>query len=251
MSRLRDPDTGCAWDIKQTFETIAPYTIEEAYEVADAIARNNMPDLQDELGDLLLQVVFHSQIASDQNSFVFDDVANSIVAKLIRRHPHVFGDDSITDADEVKAVWENEKARERAAKGIDEDQSALAGIAHALPALIRADKIQSRAARVGFDWPDVQPVWGKLAEEIDEVREAVDNEDAAAIKDEVGDLLFTVVNLARHLNIDSEAALTSSSAKFEKRFRRVEDLAKAQDTIMNDMDLVALDALWDRAKQEV
>lgn len=251
MSRLRDPETGCAWDVAQTFDTIAPYTIEEAYEVADAIARNNMPDLQDELGDLLLQVVFHSQMAKEQNTFAFDDVANSIVAKLIRRHPHVFGDGSIADADEVKAVWENEKARERAAKGANDDQSALAGIAQALPALMRAEKIQSRAARVGFDWPDVQPVWGKLAEEIEEVREAVASKATTAIEDEVGDLLFTVVNLARHLKIDPETALTRSSTKFEKRFRRVEVLATGQEAELSEMDLTSLDALWDRAKKEI
>lgn len=249
MSRLRDPETGCAWDIKQTFATIAPYTIEEAYEVADAIARNNMPDLQDELGDLLLQVVFHSQIASEQDTFAFDDVAKSIVAKLIRRHPHVFGETSVTDADEVKEVWEHEKARERAAKAAD-DQSALAGIAKALPALIRAEKIQSRAARVGFDWPDVQPVWGKLNEEIAEVHEAVLSQNALAIEDEMGDLLFTVVNLARHLGVDPEAALTRSSAKFEKRFRRVEELAVDQQASLSDMTLGALDALWDKAKKD-
>lgn len=250
MARLRDPQTGCAWDVKQTFTTIAPYTIEEAYEVADAIARNNMPDLQDELGDLLLQVVFHSQIASEQNTFAFDDVANGIVAKLIRRHPHVFDGDNVSDAADVKVLWEDIKARERAEKGVEKDQSALAGIAQALPSLMRAEKIQSRAARVGFDWSDVQPVWDKLAEEIDEVREAVANEDASAIEDEIGDLLFTAVNLARHLSVDPEAALARSNAKFEKRFRRVEQLAKAQQSDMQNLDLAALDALWDKAKKE-
>lgn len=250
MSRLRDPDTGCAWDIKQTFATIAPYTIEEAYEVADAIARNDMPDLQDELGDLLLQVVFHSQMASEQSAFTFDDVVDSIVAKLIRRHPHVFGNGSITNADDVKAVWEAEKARERAAKSSNEDRSALADIALALPALMRADKIQSRAARVGFDWPDIEPVWGKLAEEIDEVREAVASEDVTAVEDEMGDLLFTVVNLARHLRIDPETALARSNAKFEKRFRRVEALVQTQESEMTEMPLTELDALWDQAKKD-
>lgn len=250
MSRLRDRKTGCAWDIEQTFATIAPYTVEEAYEVADAIERDDMVDLQDELGDLLLQVVFHSQIASEQGTFGFNDVTNSIIAKLIRRHPHVFGDASVTDADELKAAWDNEKARERAAKTTDEDQSALAGVAKALPALMRAEKIQSRAARVGFDWPDVQPVWGKLAEEIDEVHDAVLNKDTRAIEDEVGDLLFTVVNLARHLRVDPETALTRSSAKFEKRFRRVEELSQRQQSNMRDMDLSTLDALWDEAKKE-
>ena len=249
MAQLRHPETGCAWDVKQTFASIAPYTIEEAYEVADAIARDNLSDLQDELGDLLLQVVFHSQMATEQNAFNFDDVANSIVTKLIRRHPHVFGDASIADADEVKSVWENEKAKERAAKGVDEDQSALAGIALALPALMRAEKMQSRAARLGFDWPDVEPVWEKLFEEINEVRDAVALKNDAAIQDEIGDLLFTVVNLSRHLKVDPEQALMQSNAKFEKRFRRVEVLAQAQDSKMSEMDLAALDALWDEAKQ--
>ncbi len=248
MSRLRNPETGCAWDIKQTFTSIAPYTIEEAYEVADAIARNSMPDLQDELGDLLLQVVFHAQMAKEQNAFVFEDVANNIVAKLIRRHPHVFGDGSISDAEEVKAIWEAEKARERSEKSASGDQSALAGIAIALPALMRAEKIQSRAARVGFDWPDVSPVWDKLSEEIKEVHEAVDNKDALAIEDELGDLLFTVVNLARHLKVDPESALTNANAKFEKRFRRVEELADSEQQSMSDMGLPALDALWEKAK---
>ncbi len=248
MSRLRNPETGCAWDIKQTFTSIAPYTIEEAYEVADAIARNSMPDLQDELGDLLLQVVFHAQMAKEQNAFVFEDVANNIVAKLIRRHPHVFGNGSISDAEEVKAIWEAEKARERSEKSASGDQSALAGIAIALPALMRAEKIQSRAARVGFDWPDVSPVWDKLSEEIKEVHEAVDNKDALAIEDELGDLLFTVVNLARHLKVDPESALTNANAKFEKRFRRVEELADSEQQSMSDMGLPALDALWEKAK---
>lgn len=250
MSRLRDPETGCAWDIKQTFDTIAPYTIEEAYEVADAVARNDMPDLQDELGDLLLQVVFHAQMASEQNTFTFDDVARSIVDKLIRRHPHIFGDRTITDANEVKAMWEEVKASERAAKNPNDDQSALAGIAIAMPALIRAEKIQSRAARVGFDWPDVEPVWAKLNEEIGEVREAVRTDKKEAVEDEIGDLLFTVVNLARHLRVDPEAALARSNAKFVKRFRHVELLAQVEQSDVSDMSLAALDALWDKAKKD-
>jgi len=251
MSRLRDSETGCAWDIKQTFQSIAPYTIEEAYEVADAIARNNMPDLQDELGDLLLQVVFHSQMASEAGTFSFDDVTAGIVAKLVRRHPHVFGDTTVVSAEEVKAVWENEKARERAAKNVNEDQSALAGIAKALPALMRAEKVQSRAARVGFDWPDVQPVWSKLTEEIEEVKEALASENAEAIEDEIGDLLFTVVNLARHLQVDPETALRRSSSKFEKRFRRVETLALQEKKAMSAMELDGLDALWEQAKKDL
>lgn len=253
MAQLRDPETGCAWDIKQTFQTIAPHTIEEAYEVADAIERNNLTDLKEELGDLLFQVIYHSQMASEQGAFVFDDVASAVAAKLVSRHPHVFGDTKAMNADEVKAIWEAQKAKERAANPQNEDASALASITRALPALMRAEKMQSRAAQVGFDWPDVKPVWSKLDEEIAEVREAVANEDQSAVEDEVGDLLFTVVNLARHLKVDPEAALAKSSRKFEQRFRQVEVLAQA---LSNDdtpvdlkaMDLNALDALWEKAK---
>ena len=247
MRQLRDRETGCAWDIEQTFETIAPYTIEEAYEVADAIQRNDLSDLQDELGDLLFQVVFHAQMASEQDSFAFDDVVNSIVDKMVRRHPHVFGDAKFANEAELKASWEATKAAERAGKS--EDTSALAGIAAALPALKRADKIQKRAARVGFDWPDVAPVWDKLQEETQEVQEALANNDATAVQDEIGDLLFTVVNLARHVNVDAEAALVRANAKFEKRFRQVEQLASEQQDVLSALSLVELDALWDRAKQ--
>jgi len=248
MAQLRDPQNGCPWDIKQTFDTIAPYTIEEAYEVADAIARKDLPDLKDELGDLLLQVVFHSQMAQEQDAFDFNDVANSIVAKLIRRHPHIFGDKTASSADEVKGTWEKIKAEERAAKNQDDDASALAGVALALPALTRSDKIQDRAARVGFDWPNVEPVWDKLSEEIAEVRDAVGNEDKDAIEDELGDLLFTVVNLARHLRVDPEAALTRATSKFDKRFRQVEVLAQAENKQLDELELDALDALWEQAK---
>ena len=247
MRQLRDRETGCAWDIEQTFETIAPYTIEEAYEVADAIQRNDLSDLQDELGDLLFQVVFHAQMASEQDSFAFDDVVKSIVDKMVRRHPHVFGDAKFANEAELKASWEATKAAERAGKS--EDTSALAGIAAALPALKRADKIQKRAARVGFDWPDVAPVWDKLQEETQEVQEALANNDATAVQDEIGDLLFTVVNLARHVNVDAEAALVRANAKFEKRFRQVEQLASEQQDVLSALSLVELDALWDRAKQ--
>ena len=249
MRQLRDRETGCAWDIEQTFETIAPYTIEEAYEVADAIQRNDLSDLQDELGDLLFQVVFHAQMASEQDSFAFDDVVKSIVDKMVRRHPHVFGDAKFANEAELKASWEATKAAERAGKS--EDTSALAGIAAALPALKRADKIQKRAARVGFDWPDVAPVWDKLQEETQEVQEALANNDAAAVQDEIGDLLFTVVNLARHVNVDAEAALVRANAKFEKRFRQVEQLASAQQDVLSELSLAELDALWDKAKAEV
>ena len=246
MRQLRDPETGCAWDIEQTFNTIAPYTIEEAYEVADAIERNDLSDLQDELGDLLLQVVFHAQMASEQGSFAFDDVVNSIVDKMVRRHPHVFGDAKFANEAELKASWEASKAAERAGKS--EDTSALADIAVALPALKRADKIQKRAARVGFDWPDVAPVWDKLQEETHEVQEALANDDAAAVQDEIGDLLFTMVNLARHVNVDAETALVAANNKFEKRFRQVEQLASKQQDVLSELSLSELDALWDKAK---
>lgn len=252
MSQLRDPETGCAWDVKQTFSTIAPHTIEEAYEVADAIERNNLSDLKEELGDLLFQVIYHSQMASEIDAFVFDDVATAVAAKLVSRHPHVFGDTKAMDADEVKAIWEAQKAKERAENPANEDTSALASITRALPALMRAEKIQSRAAQVGFDWPNVEPVWSKLDEEIAEVQEAVASNDQSAVEDEVGDLLFTVVNLARHLKIDPEVALSKASRKFESRFRQVEILAKEENSDgpkdLKQMDLAALDVLWNKAK---
>lgn len=265
MRRLRDPDTGCAWDIRQNFHTIAPFTVEEAYEVADAIERNDLDDLRDELGDLLFQVVFHAQIATEMGSFTFDDVAQSIVDKMISRHPHVFGDVIYESEEAMKAAWETIKTRERVAKtrqGRAQDAadahspvtqgtaatSALDGIARNLPALKRADKIQRRAARVGFDWPGIQPVWQKLDEEIAEVHSALDEGIPGAVEDEIGDLLFTVVNLARHCSIDSEQALRAANAKFEARFRRVERLAEAQATPMSDMTLEQLDELWNRSK---
>lgn len=249
MTQLRHPETGCEWDREQTFSTIAPYTIEEAYEVADAIERSDLSDLKEELGDLLFQVVFHSQMAQEQNAFNFDDVAKSIVSKMIRRHPHIFGDVTYNSPEEVKTAWEGQKAHEREQKNNSGlFKSALDDVALALPALKRAEKIQKRAARVGFDWQDVEPVWGKLNEEISEVREAVASNDASAIEDEIGDLLFTVVNLARHLSIDSETALRNSTGKFERRFKQVEHLAMERERSMSEMDMSELDALWDKAK---
>ena len=248
MAQLRDPKNGCEWDREQTFASIAPYTIEEAYEVADAIERNDLSDLKDELGDLLFQVVFHAQMAQEQNAFTFDDVANSIVGKMIRRHPHIFGDASYNSQEELKLAWEAEKAREREQKKGSTTESALDDVALALPSLTRAEKIQKRAARVGFDWPGVTPVWGKLDEEVGEVREAVANKDQSAIEDELGDLLFTIVNLARHLSVDPETALRNATGKFEHRFKQVEQLASNSERSMDDMDLVELDALWDEAK---
>lgn len=233
MRRLRDPADGCEWDIAQSFATIAPYTIEEAYEVADAIARDDMEALKDELGDLQLQVVYHARMADEIGAFGLDDVMASICAKMIRRHPHIFGDEAASPG------WEALKAAERHE---DEDQSALAGVALALPALKRAEKLQRRAARVGFDWPDVSGPRAKIDEELAEIDSAADAEERSA---ELGDLLFSVVNYARHLEIDPETALREASARFEKRFRKVEEIA---DRPLKDMDIDALEALWQRAK---
>lgn len=233
MRRLRDPKTGCEWDTVQTFETIAPYTVEEAYEVADAIQRNDMDALKDELGDLLLQVVFHSQIASDDGHFSFADVVDAICEKMIRRHPHIFGEA------ENSPGWEQIKAQERAETG---KSSALDGVALALPALLRAQKIQKRASRVGFDWPDKAPVKAKLLEELDEVEQA---ESPEHIHEEIGDLIFSAVNLARHYNVDAEQALTDATRKFSLRFNKVEETVPRD---MKDMSIDELEEVWQRAK---
>jgi len=258
MRRLRDPETGCAWDLQQNFRSIAPFTIEEAYEVADAIERNDTDDIKDELGDLLFQVVFHSQMASEADLFSFDDVAQGIVEKMIRRHPHVFGQAVYANEAELKVAWEAIKSEERASKkgntdhGASEVQpSALDGIASNLPALKRADKVQKRAARVGFDWPEIKPVWDKIEEELAELQEALAQGDHAAVEDELGDVLFTVVNLARHCSVDSESALQRASLKFESRFRCVETLVADQHLTLDSMDLNELDRLWRQAKKKV
>jgi len=257
MARLRDPDGGCPWDLEQDFATIAPYTIEEAYEVADAIDRGDLADLKDELGDLLLQVVFHAQMASEQGAFEFGDVVAAICDKMVRRHPHVFGDASVEDADAQTVAWEEQKRREREANG-NEDRSALAGIARGLPEWQRATKLQKRAARVGFDWPDVTPVFAKLHEEIDEVRAefaALDASpgDAVArdrLEDEIGDVLFVCANLARHAQVDVGAAMRRANLKFERRFRAMEALAQADGTSLAELPLQAQDRLWNRAKAD-
>jgi ATP diphosphatase len=233
MRLLRDPDTGCEWDKVQTFKTIAPYTIEEAYEVADAIERDDMVSLRDELGDLLLQVVFHSQIAADQGKFDFQDVVTAICDKMTRRHPHIFG-----EADESPG-WEQIKAGEREQSG---QSSALDGVALALPALLRAQKIQKRASRVGFDWPDKAPVKEKLLEELDEVEAASSDEQ---VHEEIGDLLFSAVNLARHYKVDAERALADATAKFTKRFNLVE---ASLDKDIQEMSIEELEAEWQKAK---
>lgn len=235
MARLRDPRTGCEWDSVQTFETIAPYTIEEAYEVADAIERRDMADLKDELGDLLLQVVFHARIAEEAGLFAFDDVVDAICAKMERRHPHIFGD----AAEGGHHLWETIKAQERAARP---DRSALAGVAAGLPALMRAEKIQKRAARTGFDWPDAAGPRAKIDEELAEVEAAATPEE---IEEEVGDLLFATVNWARKLGVDAETALRAASAKFERRFRAME----AMNAGFADLSLEAQETLWRTVKR--
>jgi nucleoside triphosphate diphosphatase len=255
MARLRDPRSGCPWDVEQTFETIAPYTIEEAYEVADAIDRRNLAALKDELGDLLLQVVFHARMAEEQGAFAFDDVVDAIADKMLRRHPHVFADATVADAQAQTIEWEAQKRREREAAG-ERDTSALAGIARGLPEWQRATKLQKRAARVGFDWPSVEPVFDKLHEEIDEVRAefaALDAnpKDADArdrLEDEIGDVLFVCANLARHAGVDVGSALRRANLKFERRFRSMEQLAAADGTSLDALPLDAQDAYWDQAK---
>ena len=248
MARLRDPERGCPWDREQNFAKIAPYTIEEAYEVADAIARGDMAALKDELGDLLFQVVFHARMAEEAHLFAFDDVAAAIADKMERRHPHVFGDVRIDSAAAQTVAWEEHKAAERqsrahAARG---GHSILDGVTLALPALLRAVKIQGRAARIGFDWPDARPVFDKLAEEINEQRiEFEAGADRSRLEDELGDILFAVANLARKLGIDPEASLRGATTKFERRFRRVEALA-AERGVGNDLD--ALETLWQETK---
>ncbi len=243
MRKLRDKDSGCPWDIEQDFASIAPYTIEEAYEVADAIERGDMIDLRDELGDLLLQVVFHSQMAAEAGSFTLQNVIDGICNKMIRRHPHVFANEDADDAETVVRNWEQIKAEERAGKA--EDQSALSGVASALPALLRAQKLQKRAARSGFDWPDIDGPISKIREEIEEVKNA---STAQGRKEEVGDLLFAVVNLARHLGIDAEQALKAGNRKFEGRFRKME---KAAGPEFEEMDLEAKEQLWQAAKKDM
>ena len=246
MRRLRDPEGGCPWDLEQTFETIAPYTLEEAYEVADAIAREDWEALREELGDLLLQVVYHARMAEEAGLFDFDEVARTVAEKMIRRHPHVFGDARIDSADAQVRAWEEHKARERAEKGTE---SVLDGIPLALPALVRALKLQQRAARIGFDWPDAASVLEKVDEEVHELREEMGRGERARLEDEIGDLLFTVVNLARKLDIDPEAALRAANAKFEERFREVERLARARGLDLHALDLEGLERLWQEVKE--
>ena len=248
MKRLRDPQTGCPWDLEQDFSTIAPYTIEEAYEVADAIEREDWDELRSELGDFLFQVVFHAQMASEKGYFEFDDVVKGINDKMLRRHPHVFGDAAERDMRSVRGRWEDIKEAERADTG---DPSTLAGIAKALPALKRAQKLGKRASRVGFDWPDRGGVQEKIREELDELEDAAGTRDPALVEDELGDLLFAVVNLARHLDVDPEKALTCANYKFERRFRAMEDELSEEGLEMRRMTLESLDQRWRQAKKRV
>lgn len=246
MARLRDPNEGCPWDVEQNFKTIAPYTIEEAYEVSQAIDNDDMGELKEELGDLLLQVVFHAQMADELGAFSYDEVSDAIVCKMISRHPHVFGDAIERNATEQTVAWEEMKAVERTQKGQTQTKSVLDGVAAALPALMRADKLQKRAARVGFDWPDAQHVIDKITEEANELVEARDNgEPQSRIHEEMGDLIFAVTNLARKMGVDPEHALRDTNLKFTNRFNYIE---KHADKELSNMTLEAMETLWQEAK---
>jgi tetrapyrrole methylase family protein/MazG family protein/ATP diphosphatase len=247
MARLRDPKGGCPWDLEQTFASIAPYTIEEAYEVADAIERGDLADLREELGDLLLQVVFHSQMAQEQGAFDFDDVAHAISDKMIRRHPHVFGDADYGGGDKRDAVWEELKAQERSAKGADR-AGVLDDVPAAMPALLRAVKLTKRAARVGFDWPDFSAVFAKLREEMAELEVEIEAGELDKARAEFGDVLFVCANLARKLDIDPEDALRTTNAKFIRRFGHIERELAARGKRPEQSNLAEMDALWDEAK---
>lgn len=259
MAALRTPGTGCPWDLEQDFGSIAPYTIEEAYEVADAIARGDRLDLKDELGDLLLQVVFHARMAEEEGAFAFPDVVEAITAKLIRRHPHVFGDARDLSPAEVKALWHRIKAEEKARKSAEreaaglpervDEKGVLAGVPHGLPALTRAWKLQARASTVGFDWNDARLVLDKIREETAEIDEALASGDKAAVAEEIGDLLFVVANLARHVDADPEGCLHAANAKFERRFKAIESLLEAQGKVAGDAGLAELEALWQSVKR--
>ncbi len=248
MARLRDPDGGCPWDLQQTFATIAPYTIEEAYEVADAIERGDRSDLKDELGDLLLQVVFHARMAEERGDFRFDDVATAICEKMIRRHPHVFADTKFADVDQQSKAWEDIKSQERAAKG--RNASILDDVPVGLPALTRAVKLSKRAARVGFVWKRTEDVLAKLDEEVEELRVEIRAGDLDKAREELGDLLFVCVNLARDLEVDPEDALRAANAKFVRRFRFIERALQAEGKRPDQSTLEEMDGLWNAAKAD-
>lgn len=247
MAALRDPVKGCAWDLEQSFETIAPYTIEEAYEVADAIAQRDLAALPDELGDLLLQVVFHAQMAQEAGLFAFPDVAKCISDKLIRRHPHIFGEAAARDAAGQVAAWEDQKSAERAAR---RQTGALAGVPVGLPALTRAEKLTKRAARVGFDWPDAAQVLDKMEEEIQELRAELSSADPARLTDEVGDMLFVLANLARKLDLDPETCLRHANDKFIRRFNAVERRFESKGESLKEQTLEAMEAAWQQVKAD-
>lgn len=255
MKRLRDPDTGCPWDLKQTFQTIVPHTLEEVYEVVDTIEREDYPHLKEELGDLLFQVIFYSQLGNEQDFFDFNDVVSGLVSKLVTRHPHVFPEGTleserdptvVPDEVTIKNTWESIKASDRQGKG---RQSILDDIPHSLPALTRSIKLQKRAANHGFDWPTVDGVLDKLDEETSELKVALHQGDQQAIEEELGDLMFTMANLCRHLGVDAEGCLRQSSRKFERRFQYIEENVASQGKILTEMSLDDLDQLWDQAKQ--
>jgi len=254
MAALRDPDTGCAWDVAQTFETIAPYTIEEAYEVAEAIERRDLRDLRDELGDLLLQVVFHARMAEEQGAFDFGGVVEAITAKLIRRHPHVFGEARDLAPEQIKQIWDQIKAGEKAARrsargeATLETSGLLDEVPLAIPALSRAEKLTRQAARVGFDWPETKQVVEKIREELSEVEGAIEGGEKSDVEEEIGDLLFSVANLARHCGIDSEAALRGTNAKFLRRFRAIETGLSRTGRDINACSLEEMETLWIEAK---
>jgi MazG family protein len=250
MARLRTPGTGCPWDLEQTFETITPYTIEEAYEVADAIERRDMADLKAELGDLLFQSIFHARMAEEAGAFTIDDVIRGLIDKMVDRHPHVFGDVAIDSADAQTGAWEVMKAAERAAKAKDGPASALDGVALALPALMRAEKLTKRAGRVGFDWPSPRPVLDKLEEEIGELEQAIaaPKPDKAHVAEELGDMLFVVANLCRKLEVDPEEALRAANSKFVKRFHGMEALARSRGLDFASLSLDEQEALWTEVK---
>ncbi|BAI75456.1 nucleoside-triphosphate pyrophosphatase (plasmid) [Azospirillum sp. B510] len=253
MARLRNPDGGCPWDLEQTYRTIAPHTIEEAYEVADAVEKDDKVALREELGDLLFQVVYYSQMAREEGLFDFDEVAGVITDKMIRRHPHVFGPEEVKTSDQQTSRWEEHKAAERAAKAAEEGRapSALEGVIAGLPALTRALKLQNRAARVGFDWTDARDILDKIEEEVRELRAEMDaGSGQERVADELGDLLFALVNLARRMKVEPETALRGTNAKFERRFHRIEALLAAERRKPQDATLDEMEAMWQRAKRE-
>jgi len=251
MARLRDPEGGCPWDLRQTYATIVPYTLEEAYEVADAIQRGDMGELRDELGDLLFQIVFYSQIAREEGHFDFGAVARGIGDKMVRRHPHVFADAAYADDDQLREAWEGAKAEERAGRAESAEPSQLDGVARALPALIRAEKLQKRAARVGFDWPDAHGAFAKTREELDEIEAELEHADPDRLQDELGDLLFAMVNVVRLLGLDAEQTLSRANEKFERRFRAMEAaLRLAGRSELGGLSLEELDAAWEEVKRD-